>query len=652
MRTELQQLQHSISSSIKNLYQISILVRRNPVPHDRLVKSAKIDTAFYEEFDKRHVHEKFPHASLDLVERLGKAISKRRKFFKYREQHRQKLSFLPNNGAIRGATQKLQMIPTTQSRSQSQTIDVRKAMGTERDTPSLPQSTNAKESTTASTFVVQPSQFPLNLDTIDQQSDAATQTTHHSTSSMSPDHLNIPKAPKASQDADEFECPYCYTIYRFRARDSYKRKREWEQHVLRDLQPYLCTFGGCSQSNTLYERQREWMNHEVQHHRREWSCNAPGHDVFKDRNDFEAHMSSQHKDSYEKEQLDGIIDMLERPAASSRFPCLLCLDERYKDLDLEQLKRHLGHHLQVLATFALPSTGYESRASDDSVIAQDARRTDSEGSQDVETSQENIIYMDDRDHRKVGVYNDIDSAHGNPSELKSTYLHDLSVFRYRVENHMVSKGFAERCLQSWTSNSSSSLVRSIGQRILEELQDRTEAEAETASLPLNELVERVLQHTISAVENMHGREQIISTASSELDSLVRNCLISFTTSMIQEFLFREEKNKILLDCLQQLEVQLHFPTASEAPLESDQDWRFLDAPTSLSEEFVNTDGQEVDDTLRNCYQWLAPTDPSPYLSRVLDRVCPGTNLWYREAVEYEQFRSGVNRVLLIEGLRK
>ncbi|KAI4215965.1 MAG: hypothetical protein LQ351_001461 [Letrouitia transgressa] len=54
-QTELLQLRQAISTFISNLYKISILIRRNPTPHDRLFKAAKIDISSYEPFDQQHV---------------------------------------------------------------------------------------------------------------------------------------------------------------------------------------------------------------------------------------------------------------------------------------------------------------------------------------------------------------------------------------------------------------------------------------------------------------------------------------------------------------------------------------------------------------------------------------------------------------------
>lgn len=57
--TELQQAFMDIVDIINCLFKLSIAIR-NPSPHDRLVKAAVVDTAFYEEWDIQHVKNKFP----------------------------------------------------------------------------------------------------------------------------------------------------------------------------------------------------------------------------------------------------------------------------------------------------------------------------------------------------------------------------------------------------------------------------------------------------------------------------------------------------------------------------------------------------------------------------------------------------------------
>ncbi len=85
-KTELEQIKDDIAEVVDCLLRLSVSLR-NPAPHDRFFKSKQTDTSWYEQFDIPHVQNKFPGAEDYLSTRLGKAISLRRQWFKYREAH-------------------------------------------------------------------------------------------------------------------------------------------------------------------------------------------------------------------------------------------------------------------------------------------------------------------------------------------------------------------------------------------------------------------------------------------------------------------------------------------------------------------------------------------------------------------------------------
>lgn len=55
---------------------------RNPARHDQMKELTSTSTRHFERFDIDHVQHKFPHAQSYLHERLGRAISKHRQYFK------------------------------------------------------------------------------------------------------------------------------------------------------------------------------------------------------------------------------------------------------------------------------------------------------------------------------------------------------------------------------------------------------------------------------------------------------------------------------------------------------------------------------------------------------------------------------------------
>ena len=89
--TEIQQLMSATTETITLLLRLVVAIR-NPAPHDQCIESAEIETPDFEEHDINHVRQKFPYAERFLVQRLGRAISRRRQYLKYRQAHKAKLS--------------------------------------------------------------------------------------------------------------------------------------------------------------------------------------------------------------------------------------------------------------------------------------------------------------------------------------------------------------------------------------------------------------------------------------------------------------------------------------------------------------------------------------------------------------------------------
>ncbi|KAF5583094.1 transcription factor [Fusarium subglutinans] len=92
--TRLSTLCTDIAEAIDCLLRLSLAIA-NPAPHERFRKlgaGPDEDVSFYEAHDVRYVQEKFPEISQGLSDVLGKFITRRRQFFKYREAHHAKLA--------------------------------------------------------------------------------------------------------------------------------------------------------------------------------------------------------------------------------------------------------------------------------------------------------------------------------------------------------------------------------------------------------------------------------------------------------------------------------------------------------------------------------------------------------------------------------
>ena len=169
--------------------------------------------------------------------------------------------------------------------------------------------------------------------------------------------LQIPPRPQGpdGQVLDLFECPYCGTLQKI----PITAPRAWEKHVLRDLQPYVCTFEPCDMSGHFFSTKDEWFDHELTVHRTLWSCNtclvaAVDHDrgdqhlTFNNQADFSQHMDQVHHLPTSRFALGRAMEAFRRPVPVRDGQCSLCNGHATK------LKSHLARHLEQIALFALP----------------------------------------------------------------------------------------------------------------------------------------------------------------------------------------------------------------------------------------------------------------------------------------------------------
>ncbi|KAF1918320.1 hypothetical protein BDU57DRAFT_447181, partial [Ampelomyces quisqualis] len=214
--SELAQLASNISEINSCLMRLSLAIR-NPAPHDQFKESAQIDVTHFEAFDIEHVRGKFPLAAEYLVLRLGKAISRRRHYLRYRQTHRKKLE------------QGLKPQPRLQE-----------LIHPSQETSTAPAPSEKIDSTVASSMplAIKASTSTTNLDEGDYYEDSLSQTSYASSNS-DPCRLRPPPLPADGRDGHPFECQLCFRF------TSVRLTPAWHKHVYRDLQPYVCTFNEC-----------------------------------------------------------------------------------------------------------------------------------------------------------------------------------------------------------------------------------------------------------------------------------------------------------------------------------------------------------------------------------------------------------------------
>jgi hypothetical protein len=140
------------------------MVMRKPVHHDHMSMPRDAVISYFEERDLEHVRHKFPKANAVLAERLGKAISQRRHYIKYRESHADKM-----------------------------------AQGMEWDGDGK---TVAKPASTIASSLAKPG---LDLDEAASESSMSS----YQSSGLNESKLRPPPLPEAGRQGMPFECPLC-----------------------------------------------------------------------------------------------------------------------------------------------------------------------------------------------------------------------------------------------------------------------------------------------------------------------------------------------------------------------------------------------------------------------------------------------------------
>lgn len=242
--TELQQLHEELVNIIDCLYQLSLLIRR-PAQHDLLVGSRKGDKAEYEIFDKQHVNNMYPRTEEQISQRLGRAITRRRKYFNYRERHHRKLG-----------------------------KEIEEVQGISHTTAG-----SAMSDTLATDFTA------YNIDFEETSSNSGISLTSYAPSLADGGRVTLPPTPREVVEGKPFECPYCFFVI------DIKSTKSWHRHIFKDTKPYICTFSDCSIPDKLYDSRHEWYLHETTEHHRDGFICALCKDTLESSMQYERHVA-------------------------------------------------------------------------------------------------------------------------------------------------------------------------------------------------------------------------------------------------------------------------------------------------------------------------------------------------------------------------
>ncbi|KAI3328087.1 hypothetical protein HD806DRAFT_549919 [Xylariaceae sp. AK1471] len=307
--TELEQISIDVADVIDCLLRMSITFR-NPSRHDRFVGSESTETLYFEPFDIQHVRSKFASISVELAKRLGRSITRRRQYFKYRETHHAKLS--------RG------LVDDDELDAAAETI-----------ASSIPEHSKEKRSADQPTLI-----------NTDNRSDTGISETSYATTMANDGQRHIPPLPEEAYRGP-FECPFCFMIIIATNRLS------WKKHVYEDLRPYICLAKDCKTPEREFSRRHDWIQHVKQNHWKIYKCPFVCDTTFTSASDCKSHVAQSHSGALPPTQVDALIELGTQPLnMQSGLLCPLCCEAMNS---IKEYQRHVGRHQVQLALFALPN---------------------------------------------------------------------------------------------------------------------------------------------------------------------------------------------------------------------------------------------------------------------------------------------------------
>ncbi|KAF7136983.1 hypothetical protein CNMCM5793_006734 [Aspergillus hiratsukae] len=354
--TELQQLVESIRLGVTCLYKLPL---RKPAPVDRLNDRSTEELSCYQHFDILYVRDKFPDTRLsdDVKVRLGKMITRRRQLLLYRKRHRDNLQTnIAPPSSLATSTANVGMEPAAEHEGKAAVL-TNPARLSLSEVQSQGRSSGNTLRSKATTFQMG-DMPPIDVKNLLAPSVALSDATRSITASEATRdiRIEIPPAPKKLGGGiiAHFECKYCHLTVHIRSDGA------WKDHVMNDLQPYVCTYSHCDFPDHVFEDRDTWFNHEMEYHRIEFFCNTAGHPTYRIQAEFGKHMKEFHDIQLEDSSI--VLDAFRRPSpsikkASADDPsakelCNLCYQPT------RNIKRHVARHLQQIALFAIPRADF------------------------------------------------------------------------------------------------------------------------------------------------------------------------------------------------------------------------------------------------------------------------------------------------------
>lgn len=190
--------------------------------------------------------------------------------------------------------------------------------------------------------------------------------------------------------------------------------------MYQDLHPYCCTFETCATADRLYDSRHAWFAHELDAHHSIFQCVDGCSKTFQTRAEFELHVKSRHEDLAAPRTFSALMrTSAQISSLADVVTCELC----NKRMTLRALQKHLGHHQEQLALFALPPN------------LDDTEDDQENAGQDVPLSDESDLDEDDGDHHDmddVSGPEEVDDEVVMSTEDESSNERDRIILEYEI----------------------------------------------------------------------------------------------------------------------------------------------------------------------------------------------------------------------------
>lgn len=122
------------------------------------------------------------------------------------------------------------------------------------------------------------------------------------------------------------------------------------EHIRQDIQPYVCTYEKCPDTDRMYASRHAWIEHERLVHRRIWRCFEHRSFISTSKNGLLQHFLDCHK-GLDGQQIENLLDLAETTVSDNRQTCPFCYSIGPFD---KGFYNHVAFHQEQLATFAVP----------------------------------------------------------------------------------------------------------------------------------------------------------------------------------------------------------------------------------------------------------------------------------------------------------